>query len=163
MPRFGIALIAAASLACSTGSEPGEPDVDQPAATTTLQGVEFRAETRVLESFPVQLRTSVEMTNRSGAAVALTFPDGCVVLLRAYREAGAAAVWDQGSVLSCTAALVEVRLAAGETRTFEARTDARAILGASLPDGRYRLEVYLRPRSGVIAVEAGTVDLAVPR
>jgi hypothetical protein len=42
-------------------------------------------------------------------------------------------------------------------------TSARAILGDSLPDGRYRLEAWLRPDSGPVFVEAGTVDLSVPR
>ena len=63
----------------------------------------------------------------------------------------------------CTASLVEETLAAGGSKTWEASTDARAMLGTTLPDGRYRLEAYLRPRTGTIALPAGTVDLAIRR
>ena len=58
---------------------------------------------------------------------------------------------------------MEVDLAPGETKTLETRSDAAAILGDSLPDGRYRLEAYLRGGGGEVTIEAGFADLAVAR
>jgi hypothetical protein len=129
----------------------------------TEQGIEYRASTDILESFPVQLRVNVRITNASGSALDLLFPDGCVVLVRAYRSGMSTPAWDQRFSIGCTAALVPLHLDAGQSATYTSMTNARAILGDSLPDGRYRLEAWLRPDSGPVLVEAGTVDLSVPR
>ena len=41
---------------------------------------------------------------------------------------------------------------------------AYEILGAELPDGEYRIAVYLRPiEAAEVEVVAGTTDLAIPR
>jgi hypothetical protein len=150
-------------LAACAGTEPPGP-AEETRQSVSRGGIEYRADTRVLESFPVQLRTSVVMTNRSGATVTLELPDGCPVLLRAYREAaGGRPVWDQGQVLVCTMAIQLVALAAGESRTFEGRSDAREILGDSLPDGSYRLVAVVRPNGTAVEIPADTVPLAVPR
>jgi hypothetical protein len=161
--RSAAGILCVAVAACAVGTDGGEPTSSDPAAAATSGDVTFSADTRVLESFPVQLRTSVVATNRGGSPVQLTFPDGCVVLLRAFHEGGTTPVWDQRDGTVCTMSLVEATLEPGASKTWEARTDAREILGRSLPDGRYRLEAYLRPRSGTIVLAAGTVDLAVPR
>ena len=50
-----------------------------------------------MESFPAQLGGRVTIANRSGEARTVTFPDGCVALLRAYRPGGSEAVWDQSA------------------------------------------------------------------
>lgn len=63
----------------------------------TGDGLVYRASTDILESFPIQLRTHVE------------------------------------------------------------------ILGDSLADGEYRLRAYLRPRAGVVQLDAGSAPLSVPR
>jgi hypothetical protein len=128
-------------------------------------GVHFSATTAVLESFPVHLHTTVEATNRGGSPATLVFPDGCTVLLRAWREDGTAdePAWDQAGTTACTMAVQRVTLQPGESRSFETRTDAREILGDSLPDGSYRLAAYLRPATGAVQVPAGTVPLAVQR
>jgi hypothetical protein len=163
MRAYGTIVVACVAAACGGGSEPGAPSTDDAAAVIAAGEVRFTADTRILESFPVQLHTSVTATNDGDEPVQLTFPDGCVVLLRAYRDGGGEPVWDQRAEMACTAALVQETLAPGTSQTWEARTDARAILGTSHPDGRYRLEAYLRPRTGTVAVPAGTADLAVPR
>jgi hypothetical protein len=148
--------------ACSSTSESGEPPTRPgPALADTVGGVRYEGDLRIMESFPVQLAADVTVTNVSGETRELVFPDGCVVLLRAYR--GTELAFDQASVLSCTQALVEVELASGQSRTFSARSDGYEVLGDSLPDGRYRMTAYLRPNGGVVEVELGEVDLAIPR
>lgn len=148
--------------ACAGGGDPQEPA--DSALLVREDGVEYTADTAVMESFPVQLATTVTATNRSGRSARLTFPDGCVVLLRAYHdEARSRLAWSQQDHVHCTAALVEWTLPAGASRQGSARTDAAEILRDTLPDGRYWLEAVLRPNGTTIAVPAGTVDLAVPR
>lgn len=150
-------------LSACAGAEPPAP-AEEARQSVAREGIEYLADTRVLESFPVQLRASVVMTNRSGAPVTLELPDGCTVLLRAYREpSGGRPVWDQGQVLVCTMAIQLVALAAGESRTFEGRSDAREILGDSLPDGSYRLVAVVRPNGTAVEIPAGVTQLAVPR
>lgn len=145
------------------GSEP-PPGTDRASSPATQAGVEYRADTQVLESFPVQLRATVTLLNRTGETVMLELPDGCPVLLRAYREGvGSKPAWDQGNVLVCTLAIQEVRLAPGESRTFQGRSDAREILGDSLPDGSYRLTAVVRPNGSTVELPAGSAQLAVPR
>lgn len=153
----------AVAFAVGCGGNAVDPAGDAPAALRTPDGLEYSAETLVMESFPVQLNTRVHVTNSSSSARTLTFPDGCVVLVRAYRAGSSKPVWDQGNSVGCTMALVGVNLAPGETRTLESRTGAAEILGDSLPDGRYTLEAYLRPSTGTVTVDAGVADLAVPR
>jgi hypothetical protein len=148
-------------LSCSSTGDVAEPQ--GPAAATISEGIEYRASTAVLESFPVQLHTIVDVTNRSGSAVDVVFPDGCIVLLRAFQGTRPVPSWDQQGLVGCTQALIEVHFARGASRRFETRTDARAILGDSLSDGQYRLEAYLRPSGKVVRVDAGVADLAIPR
>ena len=129
----------------------------------TEEGLEYRASTDILESFPVQLKVNVRITNASNSAMDLLFPDGCVVLVRAYRSGTSTPAWDQRLSTGCTAALVPLHLDARQSAMYSSMTDALAILGDSLPDGQYRLEAYLRPDTGPVAVAAGTVNLSLPR
>jgi len=147
---------------CTSSGDPQEPG--DRTSLVRAQGVEFSAETAVMESFPVQLRTTVTATNTDRRSVDLTFPDGCVVLLRAYRdEARTQRAWDQAEHVGCTMALVQWTLAAGASRQTSVHTDAAQILGKMLPNGRYWLTAVLRPDGRAIEVPAGMVDLAVQR
>ena len=170
MPIRPLVLSLALALACA--NTPSTPDNGGPApgpgpggpepAVVTRDGVEYRADVLVMESFPVQLSGRVTLTNRSGAAVRLVFPDGCVALLRAY--AGATRIWDQSEEVGCTMALVEVDLAPGASREFQTPTSsAYEVLDDEHPDGEYRLAVYLRPQGGEVEIDAGETQLAVPR
>lgn len=148
-------------LGCTSGADDdltGTPDRNR-----TVGDIEFSAETLVMESFPVQLRTVVTARNASPNPVRITFPDGCIVILRAWRGAARSGdpAWEQQAV--CTMALVPVDFAPGETKTFTNETDAREILGDSLPDGRYLLSAFMRPDGERIDVPAGAADLGVPR
>ena len=61
-------------------------------------------------------------------------------------------------------ALVPVELAPGATREVPTPTaSAYDILGEDLPDGKYRITIYLRPDGAVVEIDAGTTDLAIPR
>lgn len=150
------------AVACTTTGEPRQ-DGDQQAAVDRAD-VHYTATTRILESFPVQLHTTVDMTNRGRDRARLDFGNGCKVLLRAYRtEARQQAAWDQGRVLGCTQAIETIQLQPGERRQLTARSNAREILGDSLPDGRYFLTAYLPANGGEIEIPAGAADLGVPR
>ena len=162
MKHTVLALAAALALGCGDGHEPLDPSTG--ALGVVADGFVYRASTAVMESFPVQLGTTLTIVNPGGSPGRLVFPDGCVVLLRAYAmEEPDREVWDQADTVACTMALVEIVIRPGGTYEFITRTDAARILGDSLPDGRYRLEAYTRPGPGELAVSAGVVDLAVPR
>ena len=126
--------------------------------------IEYRGQVLVMESFPVQLGGRVTLRNRSTEPRTVTFADGCLVLLRAYRPQGGP-VWDQGHEVACTQALVPVELGPGEEREVSAPTaSAYDVLRADLPDGAYRIALYLRPVGAPeIELDAGTVELAIPR
>jgi hypothetical protein len=139
---------------------PGDPLKPGPAGTQT-GGIAYTGELAILESFPVQLAATVTAKNISSSAVTLRFPDSCVVLLRAYR--GHDLVWDQSQGTACLQMIETFDLAAGESRSFKSRTNAYEILGKDLADGVYRMTGYLRPEGGVVEVELGEADLAIPR
>ena len=125
-------------------------------------GITYRVTSfNIAESFPVQLQITVEIENESTTSQSVTFPDGCVVLVRAY-DGGTEPVWDEGRTAACTQALVQVSLAPGESAEFHTgMLSAATILGDSLPNGEYRIVAYLRPGK-MVEREAGMVDLAVP-
>ena len=115
----------------------------------------------VAESFPVQIGLEVEIENVGDRTDTVTFTDGCVVLMRVYSFENV--VWDQGQVVGCPDVVVEVTLAPGEVETFRLDpVNAADVLGDSLPDGEYRVFGYLRPH-GELELDAGIVDLAIPR
>src|SRR5690606_2756215 len=58
----------------------------------------------------------------------------------------------------CTMQLVELDLAPGESREFQASTRADEILGDSLPVGRYYFTALLRPNGRAGEVPAGEGD-----
>lgn len=162
----GIAALLALAGGCAdngaerTGPQPGRPLE----GVAERGGLEYAATVQVMESFPVQLAGTVTITNTTDERQEVTFPDGCVVLLRAYRQEGSEPVWDQASDIACTMALVDVALEAGESREFRSPTSSAAdVLGDRLPDGSYRIAVYLRPEGEELEIFAGTVELAVPR
>ncbi len=152
-----------AILACAGSSDPQEP-ADPAAMSVVRSGIQYTADTQVMESFPVQIATIVTVTNTGNRRVGLTFPDGCVVLLRAYHDAARSRLaWDQGDHVGCTMALVSVDLPPAGRKDVTARTNAADILRDELPDGEYWLEAVLRPDGRVVAIPAGSVELAVPR
>jgi hypothetical protein len=115
----------------------------------------------VAESFPVQIGVTVELRNLSSSPRNVVFPDGCVVLMRAY-AGGTDPAWDMGAGQACTDALVEVRLEPGEIREFQTGlVSAATILEGGLAAGEYLITAYLRPAS-TVELEAGRVDLAIP-
>jgi hypothetical protein len=159
-------LLALAGAACGEGSAPSPLDPGgRLSGAVVRNGIEYRAEILVMESFPVQLSGRATLRNRADETRTVTFSDGCLVLLRAYRPQGGGPVWDQAHEIACTQALVPVELDPGEEREFSAPTvSAYDILRADLPDGEYRMAVYLRPVDGpVVEIDAGTTDLAIPR
>ena len=118
-----VALLLACTGANTPTSDGGPRGSGSPRGGAAVQdGIEYRADVAVMESFPVQLAGRVTITNRSGAPRTVTFPDGCVALLRAYRPGEAEPVWDQAEGLACTMALVPVELAAGATHEVRAPT-----------------------------------------
>ncbi len=150
---FGAILATATLAAC----ELGIAGLDFP--EELIDGITYRVTGFVIaESFPVQLGITVELENESATPQSVTFPDGCVVLMRAYGS-GTEPVWDMSQTVLCTLALVEVELAPGEIQEFSTGlVSAASILGDSLPDGEYRITAYLRP-GPVVELEAGVADL----
>lgn len=162
--------LAAAFFACGEASTSpnagtGPPDGSPIGSGSAVhQGIEYEVVLQVMESFPVQIAADVEVTNPGDSTVRTTFPDGCVALLRVYDPAADGPVWDQGHEVGCTMALVPLELAPEESTSFRAPTaSARDVLGDDLPDGTYEFVVYLRPDGETVEIEAGPVELAIPR
>ena len=156
LTAFG-ALLTTATFAACQDSVTGLPGDSALIGGLTYQVTSFV----IAESFPVQVGVTVEIVNRSSTSQSVTFPDGCVVLMRAY-DGGTEPAWDMGSGVGCTMALVQVDLAPGESREFQTGlVSARTILGENLPNGNYRITVYLRPGQ-IVELDAGTTELAVP-
>lgn len=152
-------------LGCSTG--PTAPRVadtlESPAVTT--DGLSWRASVDVLESFPVQLAGRMTATNPGPEDRELVFQNGCTARLRVYHtDVQGALAWDQADAVACATGLQTIRIAAGESHTFEAPiVDAGTILGGELPDGTYRVAVYLRPNGRNIERDTGSTELAAFR
>ena len=157
---MGVTLLASAPVTACTETATG-PDLWN---AVVVGGVTYHVKSfAIAESFPVQVGVTVELRNDSGAAQSVTFPDGCVVLMRAYDGQDNLA-WDFGHLVDCTLALVEVDLSPGEREEFDTGLiSAATILGEDLPDGEYRIAVYLRPNGRTVELDAGMADLAVPR
>ena len=157
---LGLALAAA----CNGGSEVPEPPTG-PSAPIVQGGIEYTADTRVMESFPVQLDTRVTMRNGSSQRATVELGSGCPVILRVYRDAARTQLaWDQSVGMVCTMQIQIVDLAPGATAEKAApRVSARDILGDSLPDGRYYLSAFVQVVGGGLTLPAGSADLGVPR
>lgn len=151
-------LLAAATLAACEVSVSGLDLRDR-----LIDGVTYRVKSfAIAESFPVQIGVTLEIANESTTSQSVTFPDGCVVLMRAYVAGDTEPAWDMGGVVACTLALIQVDLAPGESKEFQTGlVSAQTILGDSLPNGEYRITVYLRPGQ-IVELDAGVADLAVP-
>jgi len=105
---------------------------------------------------------TVAVRNQTASTQPVTFPDGCVVLLRAYRD-DPAPVWDMASGVECTLALVQRDLEPGEEIEFRVGlVSAGTILGEALPSGECRITAYLRPGDGIVELEIGLFKLAQP-
>lgn len=116
----------------------------------------------VAESFPVQIGVTVAVRNRTASTQSATFPDGCVVLMRAYRGDPSPS-WDMATAFACTLALVQRDVAPGEEIEFDAGlVSAGTILGEALPSGEYRMTAYLRPGGDIVELEMGRFDLDQP-
>ena len=159
-----LALLTSAIFVACSGA--GDSPTDTPAQSRNVGGIEYSAETLVMESFPVQLQTIVTARNPSDANVVLNFPYPCVVALHAYTDSTRSGVpaWSQERFIGCVAVVFDDTIAARDTAQYAApRTDGHEVLGDSLPDGRYWLMATLNPGGQRIELPAGVVDLAIPR
>jgi hypothetical protein len=158
--------LAVLSLALATGACTRE-EADPPIAdgVTVLDGVVYRVETLVAETTPISLYTYLTVENQRRDSATVSFPDGCVVLIRAYAtpERVGVPAWDQQHAVACTMILVEHRLAPGESAEHRARAGTADILGDSLPDGRYFLTALVRPGGRRLEITAGEADLVLER
>lgn len=157
-------LLLALAAGCSRPEHPAQPEfpITRQGTPVTEGDLQYVAETAIMESFPVQLATSVTVANVGSRPAALEFPDGCPVLIRAYRtpDRTGTPAWDQAHETFCTMAIQHFTINPGESRKFTARTDARQILGDSLPNGRYFLTAMLRKTGWTLELPAGEVELA---
>lgn len=121
--------------------------------------LQYSAETSIAESFPVQLLTTVRVHNPTGDSIRVTSPDGCEVILKVYASADRTGTpaWVQNPV--CTEAIESYTIAPGQTLEVGTQASAGAILGSTLPDGRYYLVARVKFEGGR-DLPAGEADLA---
>lgn len=161
---MGVVLVALA-LAC--GSDAGGPSAPSAPAGSTPAPIQGRIGDATFQAQLVQpawdrLVGRVTLTNPTAAPLALQFPDTCVVLLRLYTLVEGRLVIDAHSK-RCIAVPVDVALAPGESRTFETNVTFFFILGNSLPEGRYRAVLYLRPEGrALVEIAVGLPRLVRP-
>ena len=161
MKRLATASVFVFAAAC--GTDPGDPSPAGGGSQTIVEGnVEYRAESLIMESFPVQIRTNVQITNLGIAATTVTFPDGCLVFLRVYRDAARTSLaWDSEREYGCTDALVPITVGSGQSKTISSPTvSAREILGDSLANGTYYFSAVIRPANRRLTLQAGSAELA---
>jgi len=152
MIRIYLAAAALTVLACSRATAP--PVAEGP-PLARLRGLDFAASL---------LEGEVRVTNRGTTSETLVFPDGCPVRLRVYDVEGSrvAPVWEGPEI--CPAGPVALPIAPGETGILSIPpTGAPDILREELPDGEYRITVWLAPDDRIIEIEAGEVELTASR
>jgi hypothetical protein len=161
MKSFMSCLIVAL-LACSPSDPATLADNRDDSQTVIENNVEYSAETLIMESFPVQVRTNVQLSNRGSSNQTVTFPDGCVVILRVYSDAARTQlVYESRRDFMCTMATVPIEIAAGSQREVSSPSiSAAQILGSSLPNGRYHFSALIRPDGKQLLIPAGSADLA---
>ena len=154
--RMVVTLLTTITLGACVGSVSGLGGND------LIGGLTYRVTRFIIaKSFPAQLSTTVQIENESTTSKSVTFPDGCVVLMRAY-AGNTNPTWDMGGSIGCALGLVQVDLAPGDSEEFHTGlVSAQTILGDSLPNGEYRITVYLRPGQ-MVELDAGMAHLAVP-
>ena len=170
--RAAVLTAALLAFACAKRESPApEPDAERPAtepaagpATPQPNGdLGLEADVAIMESFPVQLKGTLRVENQSSQPISFDV-GGCPVFLRAYGPTGGEPVYDQAASTTCIMILETVKLEPGGVETFETPTVSAAdILGGNLPDGTYRLTIYLPMVEGELEADAGEVQLAVPR
>lgn len=169
MTRWIASTAIPAALVCLAACAGGDgastrTDPDRSGTPAGVEDLVLAADVAVMESFPVQLRGSLTVRNPTDEPVRFEV-GGCPAFLRAYRSADGGPVWDQGNGAVCIAIVRTIMLEPGGAEIFQTATaGAGEILGDDLPDGKYRVAVYLAlAGGGEREAEAGEVDLAIPR
>jgi hypothetical protein len=142
----------------SCGSESGLPtsiDGDSPPTPVVGRFGDLEFEAVLVQPAWDRLVGRVTLTNPSASPVTVRFPDTCVVLLRLYASDESLAI--DAHSKRCLPFPVELTLAPGESHTYETNVLFFFVLGNSLPEGRYRATLYLRPEGG------GELEIAVGR
>jgi hypothetical protein len=154
----GALAISLALGACGPVATPGTPGV---AGTQVVDGFGYRAQSVELPAQPRQVDVAVTVMNMLQRERQLEFPDGCIVLIRAYRDAARSGVpaWDQQRQAACTQAIQRVTFGAGEARFYRATVSVPDILGDTLAPGRYHFTALLRPAGRRVEVPAGDLEL----
>lgn len=157
MTRALVALALAATLSCARTPAPTPSGGPPPAR---LRGLDFSAHLDTDRATPSRLSGEVRVANRGGTPETLVFEDGCPVRLRVYESQGdrMAPVWE--GPRECPAQPVALVIAAGDSATLPVpAASAEEILRAELPDGTYRVTVWLAPENRVIEIEVGEFEL----
>lgn len=163
------AFLFAACSATGNGEQDGAAaSPDAPAAgvadRATARALHYTADLRVMESFPVQLGARMQVHNPLDRTAALEAPGGCPLHILAWRDSARTQLaWDQGHAIACTLQIQLIELAPNQQHEFTAATNAREILGDSLPDGLYYMTARLAVNDTMIMRPVGSVQLAVPR
>lgn len=158
MSRVGLMAVILLTASCASGpaptAEPGPPPA-------RLRGLDFSAELDTTRSSPIRLTGEVRVVNRGPEPETLVFGDGCPVRIRVYETQGEriAPVWN--GPRGCPGRPVNLAIAPGDSAALPIpETTAREILGAGLPEGRYRVTVWLAPDDRIIEIEVGEIELS---
>lgn len=161
MIRALLLAVVLGAIACSRAAVPPPADGPPP---PRLRALDFSARLESDRSAPTRLSGEVRVENRGGTPETLVFADGCPVRLRVYEAQGErmAPVWE--GPRDCPAEPVALAIAAGDAAVLPVpAASAAEILETGLPDGAYRVTVWLAPENRVIEIEAGEVDLRTSR
>lgn len=163
-------LLAAAALvgaAVGCGAEPigppAPPAPEPPPRPVVVVHDGLRYEAVFVVKLEHTLAVRVTISNPGRATRTLRFGSTCVAYLRAYWYPLGGLVWDMADgKAGCRERLVEVVLAPGEARSFEAGVGSLSILDGR-SDGSYRITSYLRPlERPELELNLGPVHLSDP-
>lgn len=147
-------------VAAACGSEGEIVDPTNGGNASVLGGIALAAS--MVDVTPWYVSAQVTLTNTTDAPMQRTYPAGCPVLLRLYREPDQALVYDEGRRPCGVTTPIPFGIDALGTATLSSGTRYNpSVRGDSIPAGTYRAAVLLRITGyNPIEIDAGTYRLA---
>lgn len=153
----------------ATGADDGSASAREPGVSeqrSLANALRLEAKLRPDAQSAGNVEIVVVASNVGSEAIPLQ-GDGCRILVRAYRSsAQTSAIWVQeralpdGAIFGCPLNLWHATISPGASVEIgRARIRLRAVLGDSLPEGRYHLGVRVRLNADSATIPAGLVEL----
>jgi len=160
MRPASIIAIVLSSLSAACGNEGEIVDPGSTGDTSVLGGIVLSAV--MVDVTPWYLGAQVTLTNTTDLKLERSYPAGCPVLLRLYREPDQTLVYDEGRRPCNVTTPIAFEIDAQATAVLSSGTRFNpTVAGDSIPAGTYRAAALLRITGfNPIEIDAGTYRLA---